>query len=499
MKRISIILFTAFASLWACDVKPAEEEIANTGAANFTAFFEMPMGSGSALWENGDKLVVVDTKNNLHRFDMDAGVSKPEGEFSGTVSENSQVKYVIYSHDPGSVAYNPEAETFSLDIPAVYTAKDAGALVKANTAAIGVPQAAEIALQSICGFLQFTLPSNGKTLEQGGKTYNLTDIKKVTFTDADGKYFAGTLHASWPEGSPSPVFEAVENGESTITFRTHALSTPDGETFYEAGDYYIPVAPQNYEHVNISVEDLDGNEAVALTGRVLDVQAAALSNLHEVAWPTIVISVNFDCSTKAESDSHTSINSNFTSANLSCDRAEIGNLTNIVEGGTQKKHEYLISEKDPNTDVFYDYVFWTTNGIGRNTKGLGGNVYALADMIFNAYAASWARDGKNWIVGSQQEVAWIKFPAYDGILTCVEVYYYDNGCGPWSVSAAVDPDTGLGTENMAAGQITTKSGAFKWLEVLVPDAERGKSYYFVMGPGGQYRIRSWKLTYKVFN
>ena len=95
MKRISIILFTAFASLWACDVKPAEEEIANTGAANFTAFFEMPMGSGSALWENGDKLVVVDTKNNLHRFDMDAGLSKPEGEFSGTVSENSQVKYVI--------------------------------------------------------------------------------------------------------------------------------------------------------------------------------------------------------------------------------------------------------------------------------------------------------------------------------------------------------------------------------------------------------------------
>lgn len=499
MKRISIILFAAFASLWACDVKPAEEEIANTGAANFTAYFEMPVGSGSALWEKGDKVVVVDTNNSLHRFDMDAGVSKEDGEFSGTVSEGSQVKYVVYSYDPTSVAYNPEAESFTLSIPAVYTAKDAGALVKANAAAIGIPLAADIALQSVCGFIKFTLPENGKTLELGGKTYNLTDIKKVTFTDADGKFFAGTLHASWPEGAPSPVFEAVENGESTITFRAHALATPDGETFYEAGDYFIPVAPQTYEHVSATVEDMDGNEALAVAERALDVQPAALSNMHEVAWPTIVISANFECNTKAESDSHTSINSNFVSANLSCDRAEIGNLTNIMEGGTKKKFEYAISEKDPNTDVSYDYVFWTTNGIGRNTKSLGNNTYGLIDVIFNAYVASWARDGKNWIVGSQQEVAWIKFPAYDGILTKVRMYYYDNACGPWSVSAAVDPDTGLGTENMATGQITTKTGTFKWLEALVPDAERGKSYYFVMGPGGQYRIRGWELTYKVFN
>ncbi|MBQ9891809.1 MAG: hypothetical protein IJM35_01485 [Bacteroidales bacterium] len=493
MKRISIILFASFASLWACDVKPAEEEIANTGAAGFSASFQMPSGSGVALWESGDKLVVVDTRNGLHRFDMDAGISKPEGEFSGTLSENSQVKYVIYSHDPGAVTYDPATETFTLNVPETYNAKEAGTLVKANAAAIGIPQGGDIALQSVCGFIKFTLPSNGKTLEQGGKTFSLTDIKKVTIMDNDGKSFAGTVHASWPEGTPSPAFVSVEEGSATITFRTHALSTANGDTFYEAGDYYLPVVPQNYEHVRIDVEDTDGNEAVAVAERAIDVQAAALSNLHEVSWPTVVIEANFESNTKAESDSHTGINSNFVSANLSCDRAEIGNPTNIVEGGTKKKYEYTVPENG------YDYIFWTTNGIGRNTKSLGNNTYGLIDVVFNAYVASWARDGKNWIVGSQQEVAWIKFPSYDGVLTRVEMYYYDNACGPWSVSSEVDPDTGLGTVNMASGQISTKSGTFKWLDILVPDAERGKPYYFVMGPGGQYRIRGWKLTYKVFN
>ena len=489
MKRYFFALSAAFACLWACDVKPAEEEIANTGAANFTASFECPAGM-TALWEAGDKLVVIDSKNHLHRFGLDAGAEKPAGEFSGTISEESSVAYVVYSGDPSAVDYNPETGVFTMEVPSAYNAKEAGALVKANAAAVGTLQGSEVALKSVCGFIKFTLEPNGKTLEQGGRTYNLTDIREVTFTDADGKSFAGKVHAKWAD-SGAPTYIDVEDGASSITFRTRTVNTPDGDIYYEAGDYYIPVIPQNYEHVSISVEDTDGNEAVAVEDRAIDVQAAVLSDLRAVSWPTVVLQVNFESNTKPESDAHVDVNK-FASANLSTDRREIGNLDNLVEGGTKKKTEYVINEGGQ------EYVFWTTNGIGRNTKGIGNNTYVLIDVIFNPYVASWARDGKNWVVGTQQEVAWIKFPAVDGVLTRVEVYHYDNGCGGYSISSAVDPETGLGTENLVAGQISTKSGAFKWLDLRIPDAERGKQYYFVMGPGAQYRIRGWKLTYKTF-
>ena len=104
MKRISIVVFSIISSLWACDIKPAEEEIANTGAVSFTASFETA-ANVPALWSSGDKLLVIDTKNNSHRFDMDAGASKVSGEFSGTVSDGSQVKYVVFAHNSNSITY----------------------------------------------------------------------------------------------------------------------------------------------------------------------------------------------------------------------------------------------------------------------------------------------------------------------------------------------------------------------------------------------------------
>ena len=493
MKRISILLFVTLTALWACDIKPAEEPIANTGAANFTASFETPAGI-PAYWENGDKLLVVDTKDNLHRFDLDAGAAKTDGEFSGTIAEDSQVKYVAYAHDPNAIEYDAATEEFTLVVPSMYTAKTADALVKANSAAIGTQQGSEVSLHSVCGFIKFTLEPNGKTLEQGGKTYNLTDLKQITFKSNEAeKAFAGKIHASWAEGTAAPEFLAIEDGSTEITFRTRMLTTAEGDIFYEAGDYYIPVAPNNYEDVTILVEDADGNDATAVAHRAIDVQLAAQSNLSTIQWPTIVIEVNLQCSSKTEEQSHVGLGTLGTNG-LAVDR--VNNTTGEkFEGAFPKKTEYTFVEND------MEHTLWTDAGVGRWTSSVGGGQYAMADLCFAFYNANWSYQSQTWTAGYQNNVSWIKFPAYDGILTKVEINsYHSSATGALSLSTEVDPDTGIGNHAYSyTSKLTGSYGSFVWDSFPIADAQRGKPFYFCMESGNTWRIRGWKLSYKSFD
>ncbi len=492
MKRISI-LFVTLTALWACDIKPAEEPIANTGAANFTASFETPAGI-PAYWESDDKLLVVDSNDNLHRFDIDAGIDKLTGEFSGTLSENSQVKYIAYANDPNSIGYEAASEEFSMVVPSVYTARTANALVKANSAAIGTLQGSEVFLHSVCGFIKFTLEPNGKTVEQGGKTYNLTDLKLITFkSNEEDKSFAGTVHARWPEGAATPEFLDVEDGSSSITFRTRMVTTPEGDIYYEAGDYYIPVVPQNFEDVTITVEDADGNEATALAHRAIDVKTAAQSNLNIIQWPTIVLEVNLQCASKTEEQTHAQLTTLPTNG-LSVDR--VNNTTGEkVEGLFPKKTEYIFVENG------LEYSLWTTAGVGRQTASVGGGQYAMCDLCFAYYNANWSYQSQSWTAGQQSSVSWIKLPAYDGILTKVEINNYHTGStGAMSLSSEVDPDTGIGDHAYYyTEKLVGSNGSFKWDSFPIADAKRGESAYFCMESGNNWRIRGWRLSYKVFN
>ena len=499
MKRISILLFVTLTALWACDIKPAEEPIANTGAANFTATFETPAGI-PAYWETGDKLLVIDSKNNLHRFDMDAGADKTAGEFSGTLSEDSQVKYVAYAHDPNAIEFDAATEEFTMVVPSVYTAKTADALVKANSAAIGTLQGSEVSLQSVCGFIKFTLEPNGKTVEQGGKTYNLTDLKLITFkSNEEDKSFAGTVHARWPEGAATPEFLDVEDGSSSITFRTRMVTTPEGDIYYEAGDYYIPVVPQNFEDVTITVEDADGNEATAVEHRAIDVQTAAQSNLNAIQWPTVVLEVKLQCSSKAEEQTHAQLTTLPTNG-LAVDR--VNNATGEkFEGAFPKKTEYIFIENKDVTEDGLEYSLWTTGGVGRWTASVGSGQYAMADLCFCFYNANWSYQSQAWTAGYQNNVSWIKFPAYDGMLTKVEIQLYHSAAtGAMSLSSEVEPETGIGDHSLYyTPKITGSNGSFGWVSFPVSDTERGKSYYFCMESGNTWRIRGWKLSYKSFD
>lgn len=493
MKRISILLFVTLLGAAGCDIKPAEEVIADTGALNFTASFEIGAGM-SALWNAGDKVLVVDSDNGLHKFDLDDGASRSEGEFSGTLSSGAKVKYVAYAHDCDEIEYDADTEEFSMVVPSIYNSKASGSLVTANNAAIGTLQGSEVSLQSVCGFIKFTLEDNGKTLEQGGMTYNLTDIREVKIVSNDGKAFAGTVHARWPEGAAAPVFTGIEDGSTTISFRTRSISTPEGNLYYEAGDYYIPVAPQNYEDVTILVVNEDGKEATSVKSRAIDVQTAVMSNLNTVTWPTIVLEVNLKCGTKKEEQTHLELTT-FPSSGLAVDR--VNKTTGVkFDGQTPKKTELFFRENRDLVEGGIEYSLWTTGGVGRWTSSVPDG-YAMQDLCFCFYSDDWTYSNEKWIAGTQHEVSWIKFPAYNGILSRVEINLYSFSYGPISISSEVDPETGLGNNDMYYSATTTRP--FHWENIPIIDAKANTPYYFVMGDGHYYRVQGWKLHYKIFD
>ena len=486
MKRriYTLIVSLLTLSFVGCDIQPAEEYIEDTGASNFVASFETA-GNVDAFWRSSDKLLVIDSENVSHRFGLDVGAQTNDGEFSGILSPKSHVKYVVYANDLNDVSYDHETSAFSMEIPSVYNAYSANSLVTANNAAIGILSGSEVNLKSVCGFIKFTLEPNGKTLDVDGVTHKLTDLKEITITAEDGKSLAGKITASWEEGQVSPVFTGISEGSSSISFRTRTIALPDGSIYYEAGDYYITVAPQNYEKINVVVEDSQGNKATAVRDRNLNVQTAALSDLNTISWPTIVLSVNLKCASATESATHKEINA-FASPALSVDRVSLVN-GQIYGGASQKKTEITFTEGG------VEYQLWATHGYGKNeisTKVLG-------DVVFNYYRASQSVLGETCKVGYPNGFAWIRIPAYNGVLYKMEVEIMSDSQGPFNISTEVDPETGQGKADIAVIKTTQKS-AFKVETIGIPDGKPRTPYYICMGDGYWYRVRSWKCYYKVF-
>ncbi len=471
----------AILSALAVSCLPAEEEIEDSGASAFVATFETVTGA-EATWASSDRLMVVDSENTLHRFGLDMGAATAEGEFSGDISPKSSVKYVVYAPDVNTIEYNGE-DGFTMDVPTTYSAKAAGALLTANNAAVGILQGSQVELRSICGFIKFTLEGNGATVQKGGQTFHLTDICKVSLTDKDGKAFAGKLSAQWKDGDQFPTFVGVD-GASTINFNTRTISTADG-IYYEAGDYYIPVAPQNYETVSVTIEDTEGNRTT-LADRALDVKRAAGSNMGTVAWPTVIVSANFLCSSKDESATHEVYS--FASENLMCDRVSL-TTGDTVAGKSKKCTVVDFSHQGVN------YQLWASNGYGRATNTSTG----LLSLMFNGYTASWTYVGDKWTVGSANGYAWVKVPAQPGKLSKVEITACSGNAGPINISSEVDAETGKGLADLGAPTVTRKaSSTYELVTIPVFGAKANQACYICCGNGCSYRLQTWKLYYKVF-
>lgn len=487
-KLISISLLAAIAA--GCEVLPAEEPIAETGMAAFTASFET-LKDVPATWAKGDRLQVIDSEGAMARFTLDNTVGDGNrGEFSGEITPKTTIRKIIYA--PGNnVEYDMDNMEFSVTIPSTYSPKGPG-VVSANNASIGDISGTEVQLKTVGGYLKLNLVSNGEKVETGGKSYELTDIKKVVVSSGDGKKMAGTVKVSWPDGDKAPKTIDVTSGTNTITFNTKAINTTDGRVVYVAGEYYLPVIVNNYEGVTVTVTDDKGNETVSATGKTFNVERAAMSNGGDIEWPTITLKAQFvgtDATFKASGINGTGFGSN----NLGCDRWEIA--TGKMEAGkTTKRKELSFTNKvlDLNTGLTneYKYSSWTTMGMGESTSSS-----KCVAFLFNTYNAKWTYNNIDYRVGTQAEWGWIKLPAQDGVLSKLVISISSGNSGPVTVCDEVDED-GHPAGNILAEFNTTT--AYQNYTITIPGAVEGVPYYIVLGEGHTYRIQNWTIYYKVY-
>lgn len=466
----------------AAGCRPAEETIADTGLAAFVATFETTKDA-QALWEEDGKVLVVDSGNAAHRFSLDYGAGSTEGEFSGDITPKTSVKYVAYCQNAAAMEYNSDDETFVLNVPSTYNAKAADMLVTANNAAIGILQGSQVELKSICGFIKFTLEPNGKTFNLGGEEIKLTDIRKVSMKAGDGHPFAGSAYAKWNASAYVPEILKIDGGSDCISFSARSIPDSEGNICYQAGDYYIPVFPQTYENVVISIEDSEGNKT-SLTPRSIDVQRATGSNLGSVEWPTVVLSALFRFDTKAESQQHSVYA--FSSENLMCPR--VSNTTGQRVEGKSENHTVIDFEHQGNS-----YQLFATGGYGKSTNTSG----CLLALMFNTYTLNWNYSSDTWTVGSPNGYAWVRIPEHEGILTRIELTVISKDGTPVNISSEVDPETGEGKADIVASRsIKAASSTYETITLTPENVKPGIAYYICMGNGHSYRLQGWKFYYK---
>ena len=485
MKRIVIIFLALIAMMCiSCDIIPAEEPVEENGATVFVASFQVPAGT-NAMWNGSEKLIVVDSYDKTHKFSLDVGTGTSEGEFSGDITPGSVVKYVAYSSNPNMIQYDIESSAFTMDIPSVYTAKSAGTLVTANNAAIGILEGSGVELVSACGFIKFTLEHNGQKITQGGVSYPLTDVSKVTIKANDGLRLCGKVKARWSEETKTVSFESVSDGASSITFNSRSFKTPEGNIVYEAGDYYLPVVPQNYEDISIMVEDGEGNKATAVSKRALNVQTALTSNLSTISWPTVVIEVNLKCSTMTESaEKHPDINK-WPKYNYEVDR--VSETTGEVIKGEAMRYTVI-----PFRESGLDFQAWASEGYAKYHVSS-----VIYDIIFNNYYTGWKNSGDLWTGGSKHGYAWIKVPEFNGVLYKMDVQVLSRSEGPVHIATSVNEETGAPEDIIYTIEKTPKN-AFSVFSIPIALNKANIPYYIVFGDGYYYRCRSWKLYYKVY-
>ena len=478
---LPIALLAAIAA--GCDIKPAEEFVEDTGAVAFSAAFQSVRGV-DAPWSASDKLMVIDTDNATHRFGMDTGAGSNNGEFSGDITPKTKIKFVAYANDINDISYTPEGDSFTMTIPDKYNAKAAGKLVTANNAAVGIQSGSEVEMKTLCGFIKFTVEANGKTIQKNGETFNLTDLKTVTFTSNDGTAFAGKLTAEWNNEEAFPEFKSISDGSATITFNTRTIMDAVGNIYYEAGDYYIPVAPQEYPDVNVTVEDFQGRKATAYKNRTINVQQAIASNLSSIEWPSVVIKAKFYGDTAEESKANPIYNI-ASSENLSVGRTSL-TTGKFIAGAAKTKTEVPFKMND------MEYSVWATYGYSRASGGAG-----LAHFLLNNYNASWSYSGDKYLVGGTDGYAWIKIPAYTGgeIFKMV-VSACSAGSGPFNVSTSVNPETGAGAADVAKPQSLTTG--MKQYTIPIEGYPSDQVFYVCFGQGYTYKVQYIECYYKVY-
>lgn len=184
-------------------------------------------------------LFVFDTKGVKNKFTSTSSKAEAVRSFSGTISEGSKIKYVLWSgksasSDQSSLDGNIIGGT-NLAVPSTQAITNTSSFAPSSN--ISVMKPGDNKLRNVMGYLRYTIPADAN---------GCATIKSVKFEAEED--LVGNIQIDY-SGS-DPVATIVSGGSKSVTVTTRYQSKIPG---YEPGNLYAVVAPGVYHNMKITV------------------------------------------------------------------------------------------------------------------------------------------------------------------------------------------------------------------------------------------------------
>ena len=273
MKKISIILFAAFAALTvSCQKEAPVTTPASTGVQKTFSVVapetKTALDGLSVLWSEGDEInVIAATSGNQYTFTLSGGAGTSNASFSGTLDEEDAEETAFYAVYP-NVAIRPESlaeDKIELD------------------ASLGTEQTAvKGSFDPNFALMTAAVGEDGKLSFRHGVAYfKITvgneNVKSVNLKTSNTR-FAGRPVIVASTGD----FSAIESAKDNIT-----LSASEGDLEYGA-TYYIPVPVKNstLKTLTVTYKFSDGTIDKSMSTDKKASVKLAVGSVYDLGTPT---------------------------------------------------------------------------------------------------------------------------------------------------------------------------------------------------------------------
>ena len=209
-----------------------------SASAPETASTKTFLAGTEVRWLSGDKTIYVfDTEGQKNTFTSATTSSAAKKEFTGKISENSEISSVIWTGLQKNDDCTFENGIFSgstLKVVNPQSINNGNSF--AQTANIAVMKPGDDVLRNVFGYIKYTIPTVGTATDTKGE-YNRSNIKSVTFSAAEP--LAGLVQIDYTGNVPIAVIEE-DNASTSLTVNTR-MRTPNDLNTLEAGNLYAVV------------------------------------------------------------------------------------------------------------------------------------------------------------------------------------------------------------------------------------------------------------------
>lgn len=364
----------------------------------------------SVKWVSGDTdITVLDSKGLNCTFTWDKATGDTR-KFTGKISADSEVKYVVF---PTDYTASFSGTTISTTIPEMQGISNTDSFAQKVNVAVSKDGTL---LKNVCGYIKFSIPTNGAYGNVGGSSNSsLSNVTKLVFeTVGENEFFTGDIDIDFSGDTPVASIQTGK-GNKTVTVTPKASSL---SKFSATSSYYACVMPGTYSGLKITVTYIDGTTEEITTNNAFTIERSKFTTITELpltkdpgetSYKKVVVDFSSGGSTAAADKAATGLSS-LPTISLSAPRWELDADGNVIgekiPSSTAEKENIITNTRSGDS---YTFGFWATYGVGQST---GSNkVYGAA---LNTYKEKWTYDNKNYKVGDTDGKIWIKLPKIEG-------------------------------------------------------------------------------------